>query len=72
PKTEFTEDEDGNVFETRILTDRFVPRIRAWDMTPGSTYLGYALTISSDATTPDAHETTSNSEARSHDALFEL
>ncbi|KPW75608.1 Uncharacterized protein ALO76_01879 [Pseudomonas syringae pv. coriandricola] len=72
PKTEFTEDEDGNVFETRILTDRFVPRIRAWDMTPDSSYLGCALTISSDATTPAAHETTSNTEARSHDALFEL
>ncbi|RMP20282.1 hypothetical protein ALQ26_00119, partial [Pseudomonas amygdali pv. lachrymans] len=60
------------VFETRILTDRFVPRIRAWDMTPDSSYLGCALTISSDATTPAAHETTSNTEARSHDALFEL
>ncbi|EGH26598.1 hypothetical protein PSYMO_36133, partial [Pseudomonas amygdali pv. mori str. 301020] len=45
--TEFTEDEDGNVFETRILTDRFVPRIRAWDLTPGSSHLGCALTISS-------------------------
>ncbi|APP99937.1 DUF6094 domain-containing protein [Pseudomonas syringae] len=72
PKTEFTEDEDGNVFETRILTDRFVPRIRAWDMTPGSSYLGYALTISSDATTPATHETTSNTAASSQNASIEL
>lgn len=48
-KTEFTEDEDGNISETRILTDRFVPIIRAWDMTPGSEYLGRAITISSSA-----------------------
>lgn len=48
-KTEFTEDEDGNVSETRILTDRFVPIIRAWDMTPGSEHLGRVITISSSA-----------------------
>lgn len=46
-KTEFTEDEDGNVAEVRILTDRFVPIIRAWEMTPGSPNLGRVLTISS-------------------------
>ena len=33
---EFTEREDGSIAETRILTDKFVPVIRAWDMTPGS------------------------------------
>ena len=30
---------------TRILTDRFVPVIRAWDMTPGSSTQGQVLTI---------------------------
>lgn len=48
-KTGFTEDENGNVSETRILTDRFVPIIRAWDMTPGSENLGRVITISSSA-----------------------
>lgn len=46
-RTEFTEDEDGNIHESRILTDRFVPVIRAWDMTPGSPALGQVLTITS-------------------------
>ncbi|WP_434533551.1 hypothetical protein [Dickeya chrysanthemi] len=32
---EFTERDDGSIAETRILTDKFVPVIRAWDMTPG-------------------------------------
>lgn len=50
-KTEFTEDQDGNVSEVRILTDRFVPIIRAWDMTPGSTNFGKVITISSSADT---------------------
>ena len=44
-KTEFTQRDDGSVAETRILTDQFVPVIRAWDMTPGSTTFGEALTI---------------------------
>lgn len=44
--TEYTEREDGSVAETRILTDRFVPVIRAWDLTPGSPTLGQVLTIS--------------------------
>jgi hypothetical protein len=43
--TEFTEAEDGSVSETRVLTDRFVPVIRAWDMTPGSSTRGEVLTI---------------------------
>lgn len=51
-KTEFTEDEHGNIAETRILTDRFVPIIRAWDMTPGSADLGRVITISSAADSP--------------------
>ena len=46
-KTEFTEDQNGNVSEVRILTDRFVPIIRAWDMTSGSTNFGKVITISS-------------------------
>jgi hypothetical protein len=43
--TEFTELEDGKVAEMRVLTDRFVPVIRAWDVTPGSATLGQVLTI---------------------------
>ena len=45
-KVEYTENEDGSVSETRVLTDRFVPVIRAWDMTPDSPTLGQVLTIS--------------------------
>ena len=37
---EFTERDDGSVAETRILTDKFVPVIRAWDMTPGAPQRG--------------------------------
>ena len=37
--------EDGKVAESRVLTDRFIPVIRAWDMTPGSATLGQILTI---------------------------
>ncbi|MGD9728598.1 MAG: DUF6094 domain-containing protein [Nitrospiraceae bacterium] len=44
-QTEYTERDDGSVAETRILTDRFVPVIRAWDMTPGSPTRGQVLTI---------------------------
>ncbi|QQC64367.1 DUF6094 domain-containing protein [Paraburkholderia ginsengisoli] len=44
-QTEYTERDDGSVAETRILTDRFVPVIRAWDMTPGSPTTGEVLTI---------------------------
>ncbi|MFU3033263.1 DUF6094 domain-containing protein [Pseudomonas aeruginosa] len=43
--TEYTERDDGSVAETRILTDKFVPVIRAWDMTPGSLTCGEVLTI---------------------------
>ncbi|WP_025806367.1 DUF6094 domain-containing protein [Pseudomonas chlororaphis] len=42
---EYTERDDGSVAETRILTDRFIPVIRAWDMTPGSATHGQVLTI---------------------------
>jgi protein-L-isoaspartate O-methyltransferase len=42
---EFTERDDGSISETRILTDKFVPVIRAWDMTPGSPTRGQVLTI---------------------------
>jgi hypothetical protein len=44
-KTEYTERDDGSIVETRILTDRFVPVIRAWDLTPGSSTRGQVLTI---------------------------
>ena len=44
-QTEYTERDDGSIAETRILTDKFVPVIRAWDMTPGSSTRGEVLTI---------------------------
>ncbi|CAJ2755388.1 hypothetical plasmid protein [Burkholderia pseudomallei] len=44
-QTEYTERDDGSIAETRILTDKFVPVIRAWDMTPGSPTRGDVLTI---------------------------
>jgi protein-L-isoaspartate O-methyltransferase len=44
-RTEYTEDEEGSITETRIFTDKFVPVIRAWDMTPGSPTRGQVLTI---------------------------
>lgn len=56
-KTEFTEDQDGNISEVRILTDRFVPIIRAWDLTPGSAHLGRVVTISSSADVPPEPDT---------------
>lgn len=43
--TELTEKDDGTILETRILTDRFVPTIRAWDLTDGSPTFGQVLTI---------------------------
>ena len=43
--TEYTERDDGSIAETRILTDRFVPVIRAWDMTLNSPTRGQVLTI---------------------------
>ncbi|EXF96309.1 hypothetical protein HK44_021380 [Pseudomonas fluorescens HK44] len=44
-QAESSERDDGSVAETRILTDKFVPVIRAWDMTPGSRTWGEMLTI---------------------------
>ncbi len=44
-RSEFTENEDGSVSETRILTDRFVSTIYAWDVTPESPTQGSLLTI---------------------------
>jgi hypothetical protein len=44
--TEFSESEDGDLIETRVLTDRFVPVILAWDVTPESPTFGQVLTIS--------------------------
>lgn len=43
--TEYRERDDGSIAETRILTDKFVPVIRAWDMTPDSATFGRILTI---------------------------
>ena len=42
---EFSEDEDGNMEEKRILTDRFVPIIKAIEVTLGSTDFGSIFTI---------------------------
>ncbi|EBM5747174.1 class I SAM-dependent methyltransferase [Salmonella enterica] len=44
-KTEFTEDDDGNITETIIMTDRFIPVISAWDMTPDSQTFGELISI---------------------------
>ncbi|HBT4924909.1 DUF6094 domain-containing protein [Klebsiella pneumoniae] len=44
-KTEFTEDDDGNITETLIMTDRFIPAISAWDMTPDSPTFGQLLSV---------------------------
>lgn len=44
-KLEFSTRDDGSVAETRILTDRFIPVIRAFDMTAGSPTHGEVLTI---------------------------
>ena len=42
---EFTEDDDGNVEEKRILTDRFVPIIKAIDVTSDAITYGDIFTI---------------------------
>lgn len=42
---EYTERDDGSIAETKVLTDKFVPVIRAWDMTPNSATRGEVLTI---------------------------
>jgi hypothetical protein len=44
-RVEIEETDDGAVRETRILTDRFVPVIRAIDFTPGSKSFGQIITI---------------------------
>ena len=44
-RTDYTEDDEGNINETVILTDRFVPAIAAWDMTPDSATFGSLITI---------------------------
>ncbi|MAM55795.1 MAG: SAM-dependent methyltransferase [Salinicola sp.] len=46
-KVEFSEDADGNISERRILTDRFVPAIMAWDVTPNSPDKGRLFKITS-------------------------
>lgn len=43
--TEYRERDDGSIAETRILTDKFVPIIRAWDLSPDSATLGRIITI---------------------------
>lgn len=42
---EYRQRDDGSHAEIRILTDKFVPVIRAWDLTPSSPTLGQVLTI---------------------------
>lgn len=44
-KTTFTEDDEGNISETVIMTDRFIPAISAWDMTPDSDTFGQLIAI---------------------------
>lgn len=44
-KVDIQADEKGNVTETRTLTDRFAPVIRAIDVTPGSSSFGEILMI---------------------------
>jgi len=44
-KVEVEEKPNGRITETRILTDRFVPVIRALDFTPGSPSFGQVLVI---------------------------
>ena len=44
-KVEVEEKSNGQITETRILTDRFVPVIRALDFTPGSPSFGQVLVI---------------------------
>lgn len=44
-KVEVEEQPNGRITETRILTDRFVPVIRALDFTPGSPSFGRVLII---------------------------
>lgn len=46
-KVEFSEDADGNITERRIMTDRFVPAIMAWDVTSGSPDKGLLFKITS-------------------------
>ncbi|MCL2872803.1 MAG: DUF6094 domain-containing protein [Betaproteobacteria bacterium] len=53
-KVEYTEDEDGNITEVRTMVDKFVPVIKAWDMTPKSETFGCVLTISSSTSQPEA------------------
>lgn len=45
--TEYTDDGKGNVSEQVILTDKFVPTIKAWDMTPNSPDKGKLFNIAS-------------------------
>ena len=44
-KTTFSEDDNGNIVETTTLTDRFIPAISAWDMTPSSDTFGELISI---------------------------
>ena len=44
-ETKTTIDDNNDVIETRTVTDKFVPAIRALDVTPGSSTLGEAYVI---------------------------
>lgn len=46
-KVEYSTDDDGNITEIRTMIDKFVPVIKAWDMTEGSKTYGCVLTITS-------------------------
>lgn len=72
-KVEFTQDDDGNVSETRIDIDRFVPVIKAWDLTEGSPTFACVLTISgsNNQEQPDAEEP-EDDQTSTHQPLFEM
>lgn len=56
-KVEFEEDADGNITERRILTDRFVPAIMAWDVTQDSPERGKLFKITSTPASVSVPET---------------
>lgn len=68
-KVEHTMDDDGNVTEVLTDIDKFVPVIKAWDMTPGSPTFGTTITISDRPASADSDPTV---EAMDEPGRFEL
>lgn len=60
-RIELSEDEDGNVLETKVDTDVFVPLIKAWEMTPNSELFGNILHISGGSASTEEEPETSGS-----------